>query len=331
MEKLVVIIDVMQDYANRLASYLNSKREFPYHAIAMLGPEEVVRYVKENAVYAIVVAESLESEIRSIAAGTEVLLFRLSDKKEENYPGVIYRYDSAKEIEHRIVKRPQKRKKVPVIGFYSPAGGCGVELLSRKIAQELGKEGKVLYVSLFPFDRFGREGKDGLSEALYYIRQTEWEPKEPLRALLQCGEFMDSIGPVRWHTDLESITKKDMERLLQETVWETEYAAFVIGVGRFDKAGKEVLRLCDRVLVPVWEEEEGKRIQEEFRRQLRESRETGIYTAISEFSVKNLLTEQMNEAVTAAVEKGREIIGGDTGGDSQTDVSAFGCIGRIDG
>ena len=331
LEKLVVIMDEMQDYANRLARYLNGRRDFPYRAVVMLCPEEVVRYVDENVVYAIVAVERWEPELRVYTTGTEVLLFCLRDKKEGYYPGSIYRYDSAKEIERRIVKRTQRKKEVPIIGFYSPPGGCGMDLLSRKIALELGKEGRVMYLSLFPFDSYGREGKDGLSEALYYIRQPEGDRKEALRELIQCGEFMDSIGPVRWHTDLESITKTDLERLLQATVWEAEYAAFVIGVGQFGKTGKEALSLCDRILVPVWENEEGQRIQEEFRRQLRESRETGIYTAIREFPVKPLSVEWMDAAVVAAVEKGREIVAGDTGGDTQTDVSSFGCGGRIDG
>ncbi len=331
LEKLVVIIDVMQDYANRLARYLNGKREFPYRAMVLPCPGEITRYVEENAVYAVVAAEQFESELRGITTGTDAVLFLLSDRKEAYYPGAICRYDSAKEIERRIVRRKQKRKAVPVIGFFSPSGGCGTELLSRKIALELGKEGKVLYLSLFPFDSYGREWKDGLSEALYYSRQSEEDRKKALREIIQRGECMDSIGPVRWHADLEGITKTDLEKLLQADVWDTEYVAFLIGVGQFDKTGREVLGICDGILVPVWENEDGRRIQEEFRRQLRESRETGIYTVLREFPVKALSAEQMEAAVAAAVKKGREIIAGDSGGDSQTDAGAFGCVGGIDG
>jgi len=41
LEKLVVILDVMPEYANRLALYLNGSREFPFRAVVPENAEEV--------------------------------------------------------------------------------------------------------------------------------------------------------------------------------------------------------------------------------------------------------------------------------------------------
>ena len=171
---------------------------------------------------------------------------------------------------------------------------------------------------------------DGLSEALYYARQTE-EKRTGLQTVLQHGEFMDSIGPARWYTDLDSVTKEDMETLFRQEAGMADYSAVVVAIGQFDRTGKTVLRCCDKILVPVWETECGKKIQEEFRRQLRESGETKIYSGLVEFGVKEPLTERMEEAVNEAVRKGGEILAGYRRGDSETGTGASGFIGGFNG
>lgn len=329
MEKLIAIIDVMPEYAKRLALYLNSSRTFPYRAVVFSCPEEAECHVKNDTVYAILAAEEMEKEILRVAAGTRAKLFWLCETKEVCHPARLYRYSMAKKIEQEIAGSGPIEKKLPLLGFYSPGGGCEAELLSRKIALELGKRGKVLYIPFFSFGIYGREWEDGLSEALYYIRQKE-ESFLDLRRLLQPGEYMDSIGPVRWYTDLKSISKEDIEKLLRLKGWNTEYSACVIAVGQFDEAGRNALNCCDRILVPVWDTEDGKRIQEEFRRQLKESGETKMYSGIVEFPVKDPLSLHLEEAVTEAIKKGGMAVAECPGGDSQADTGTIGFVGRAD-
>ena len=316
MEKLVVIMDVMPEYANRLALYLNGSREFPYRAVVPENAEEVKNYRNRDAIYAILAAEQLEREVLEVAAGTGIRIFWLGETKGDRRGSVLFRYTSAKEIEKMFHEKEPTERKVPVIGFFSPAGGCEAELLSRKIALELGKQRRILYLPFFPFGIYGREGYDGLSEAIFLLRQKEIHLKERLRGLLQQGEWIDSLGPLRWSTELGSITKEDMKALLSPENWETEYGAYFIAVGQWDGAGRELLRLCDRILVPVWGHEEGKKIQEEYRRQLKTSGETKLYSGLLEFAVTAPLSGTMNAAVQNAVEKGGMLFGEGPGGDS---------------
>lgn len=313
MEKLVVIIDDEPEYGKRLALYLNSNRNFPYRAVVFLNAEEAKNYIKGEAAYAVLAAEQTEKEVLELTVGTGVNLFWLSET-ERNRPFSVYRYDSAKKIMRKLTEQRQVREKIPVIGFFSPAGGSGAEVLSRNIAEELGKNGKVLYFPVFPFGVCGREGIDGLSEAFYFVRQKEEGKVLRLQELLQYGEFADAIGPVRWYTDLDSVTKEDMEALLQGGVWDTKYRAFVVAVGQFDRAGRAILSCCDGVLAPVWETADGKRLQEEFRRQLKESGETKLVSGMLEFPVREALSQSLEEAIEIAVRKGEEIIAGNSGG-----------------
>ena len=142
---------------------------------------------------------------------------------------------------------------------------------------------------------------------------------------------MGAIGPVRWFTDLESMTVQDLERLFSREIWDTEYRAFVVAVGQFDKVGRTVLHCCDKVLVPVWETEEGRRIQEEFRRQLKESEETKVYSGMIEFSVPAVGSGNLEEAVMDAVRKGGEVFerspGDEEGRHPQTDIGTSGFVG----
>jgi len=311
LEKLIAIIDDVPEYGRRLAAYLNGSRTFPYRAVVFTDANEAESYIKNNGVYAVLATERSEKDILEVAVGTETKLFWFRETKELYRPFTVYRYDSVKEIERILTEKKETEKRIPVIGFFSPSGGYGAELLSRRVAEEFGKKGKILYISAYPFGIYGRDGEDGLSEALYFARKTAEEQGEHLRSLLQREDFVDSIGPVRWYTDLESMTKEDIEVLLQGKFRDTEYRAFFVAVGQFDRAGKTILNCCDRVLIPVWETEEGRRIQEEFRRQLKESDETALYSGILEFSVKEPFAENREEAVAEAVRKGGEVFAGD--------------------
>lgn len=331
MEKLVVIIDKVPEYGKRLAVFLNSERNFPYRAVVLSSVEEAEGYLKSDGVYAVLVAEELEASVVKLLAGTSIKLFCLCENTEERAPFCLYRYCSAKELEQCLVEVKTIRKKVPVIGFFSPAGGCETEVLAGKTAEELGRKGRVLYLSLFPFSIEARDREDGLSEALYYLRQEGGSRREQVQGVLRCGEYMDVIGPARWYTDLRYVTKEDFGKLLQSELWNREYRAFFVAVGMFDCVGQDILNCCDSILMPVWETAHGRAVQEEFRRQMKESGETKLYSGIREFSVKVTGGVALEEAVKEAVQKGEEILGEYNGGDSQTDVGTVGFIRRIDG
>ena len=328
MERLVVIIDVMPEYGMRLAKYLNGSRTFPYRAIVFSEPAETESYIKNGGVYAIIIAEELEKDVLALVAGTGVKMFLLGETEEKGHR-VLCRYASAKEIEACLTETVEPGKKIPVIGFFSPAGGVVTERLSRKIGEGLGKEGKVLFLSLFPFGIYGREWEDGFSEAVYYCRQGD-AVTQRLQTLLRREEKMDCVGPARWYTDLNGVTKEDVEALLCGDVWDEKYKAFFVAVGQFDTTGKDVLNCCDIVLVPVWETEEGHKIAEEFRRQLKESGETKIYSGIREFPLYGDSEASVEKAVTEAVKKGGEVIEGDYGGDSQANFGASGFVRGVD-
>ena len=330
MEKLVVIIDHMPEYGERLAKYLNAGRSFPYRAVVCSAMTEVEGYIKNDGVYAVLITEASEAEAIKVLVGTGVKLFRLCETKEEQGSFSFYRYSSVKELERRLLAVDTTKKKTPVIGFFSSVGGSEVEPLAIKIAGELGRKGKVLYVSLFPFGINGRSSGDGLSEVLYFLRQTKGECKERIQGLLQKGEHMDMIGPMQWYTDLRYVTKEDIKSLLQNELWSKDYRAFFVAVGMFDCVGQDILNCCDGVLMPVWETVQGQAAQEEFRRQMKESGETALYSGIREFSVKGFEGTMLEATVKAAVKRGEEIIEGCGGGDSQADAGTVGFIRGTD-
>ncbi len=330
MEKLVAIIDNLPEYGERLAKFLNAGRNFPYRAVVFSAVKEVESYIKNDGVYAVLVPKTEESEVIKVLAGTDVKLFCLCETKEEQGSSSLYRYSSAKELERRLVA-VKTEKKIPVIGYFSPAGGSEAEFLSVRIAGELGRKGKILYVSMFPFGTNGRGSEDGLSEVLYYLRQKGKSGRDWVQEVLRCGEYVDTIGPVRWYTDLRYVTKEDIRKLLQGELWDREYRAFFVAVGMFDCVGQDILNCCDGVLMPVWETAQGQAVQEEFRRQIKGSGETKLYSGIREFYVKEIEGAAFEEAVKAAVKKGEEIIEGCDRGDTQANVGTPGFVHGIDG
>lgn len=328
MEKLIVMIDEMPEYARQLAVYLNGRRGFPFRAVVLSSAGEAESYVKNGAVYAVLASDGLEKEVLSLGLPEEVRIFWLSETKYVHKESVLYRYQPAGEIEKRFTKSNRSRKRIPVIGLYSPAGGVWSEQLSRKIAEGFSKGKKVLYFPLLPFGIYGRESGDGMSELLFYIKQRESRLPERLRSLLLTGERMDSLAPVRWSTELRDIAKADIEYLLRCIETEAGYGAAVLAVGRFDAAGAAVLRCCDIILTPVWDIPEGHSIQAEFLRQLKETGETELLARITEFFVKSgEEREGFPYAVSEAVRKGGEALAERKRGDQIPDAGAVESVG----
>lgn len=330
MEKLVAIIDNFPEYGERLAKFLNAGRNFPYRAVVFRAAEQAESYIKNGGVYAVLVPKTEEPQVIRMLAGTSVKLFCICETKEEQGAFSLYRYSSAKELERRLVAVKPEKKRIPTVGFFSPAGGNETEFLAGRIAGELGRKGKVLFISLFPFGINGREQGDGLSEVLYYLRQSGTDGKERVREIIQRGEHTDIIGPVRWYTDLRHVTKEDLRKLLQSDLWDREYRAFFVAVGMFDCVGQDILNCCDGILMPVWETAQGKAVREEFMRQIKESGETKLYAGIREFPVKETEGTVFEEAVQVAVKRGEEIIERCGGGDTQADDRTSGFVHGID-
>ena len=260
MEKLVVILDEMPEYAMRLAVYLNGRRGFPYRAVVFSVPKEIKGYVESGAVHAVLAAECYEKEVLGTVVNSSVRVFWFSDTKETRGDAFLYRYQSAKEIEKRLIVTEKVARKLLVYGVYSPGGGVCFERLAAEIGNGFASKGRVLYLPFVPFGIYGREFGDGLSELLFYVKQREEMCSERFETLLQTGEGAHRIGPVRWSTELREISKEDMESLLRFLETKTEYDIIVMAVGQFDAAGSTVLRSCDAVLIPVWETEEGRRV-----------------------------------------------------------------------
>lgn len=332
MEKLVVIIDKMPEYAAQLAVYLNGRRGFPYRAVVFPEPKEVRAYIESGAVYAILAAECFEKDVLELALRADVRVFWFCEAENVYNESALYRYQSAKEIEKKLTEKElgDKRKDLRVFGVYSPAGGSCIEKLSGMIADGFVKEGKVLYLPLVPFGIYKRAFEDGMSELLFYIKQREEAVADFFDTLLQKGEGAHSIGPVRWSTDLREITREDMESLLRFLETKTEYETIVIAVGWFDAVGMTVLRCCDAVLTPVWETEDGRAIQAEFLRQLKESGEVEVLSRITEFPLScDEESVGLLRAAAEAVEKGGKAVGGHKGGNSVPDAGTIKSFGRI--
>lgn len=311
MEKLVVIMDDLPEYAMQLACYLNKKRGFPYRAVVYSRPEEIVSYIENEAVYAVLAAECYEKEVIRLAMKAKIKVYWFSDTKNVPKDSVVYRYQSASEIMRLLMEQEVACKKLKVSGIFCPSGGNFMEGLSERIAKEYAKRDKVLFLPMLPFAVSGREWGDGLSELLFYLRQEGGIKKEVFETLVQKDRNVHSIGPVGWGRDLWGVTKEDIKKLLGFLEEQTEYGHVVIAVGQWDRAGSEVLCCCDEILVPVPSAEFTRGIQTEFMRQLKAAGETEFLSRIVEISLSGTGNrEDLLQAAITMVQKGGETVVG---------------------
>lgn len=285
LERYLILIDEEQEYAKALAAFFNSDREFLYRSL-VLSPEEAKEYVKSGVAALILASVTLEKEVIGLLCNTEQKIFWLSEDRTDRRDTVIYRYQSAAQIQKRLEGSGRVQGRVPAAGLFSPSGGVWQERLCRKIAEGFAEKKRVLFLSFLPF---GTEtvSENGMSELFYFARQGQECLVEFLRNQRNYDGNLTEIGSVRWSIDLQKITAEDIAEILAGIKAAGEYDMIFLAVGYYDEAGLAVMRACDLLFVPVWETEEGQNIHEAFIRQLREGGENKLLRSMKELSTRH--------------------------------------------
>lgn len=313
LEQYLIIIDEKKEYAEALAAYLNSDRDFPNRAV-VLTPEEAQENVKEGAEGIFLVSSGYEKELYFRLGSRLPKVFWLTEDKSDRRDTAIYRYQSAQMIKSRLVHFDKAPGRIPVAGVFLPAGGVQQERLCVQIAAGFAETKRVLYLSFLPFGTERRE-ENGMSELLYFARQGREALAEFLREQRNVEGNLTKLGSVRWSIDLQKVTAEDMENTLEGVSAVGLFDLVFLAIGYYDVAGNAAMHVCDLLLVPVWETEEGQGIQADFIRQLREGGENGLLRSMREVKLPFPETEGSTaKVVWEAVRLGEELMFSDRRG-----------------
>ncbi len=261
------IYDTDNEYRKRFADYLmNYKTEEmeisvfseeiyflealdveTYHLLVLgCGYEEVLSKIKPCRIPILILTEYIRCDVK------EFLDF------EDGKISYIHKYQSmdiiTKKIQLmtenvRVEKIPTMSRSLEVIGIISPIKHEMQMMFSLLYAQNMAREGRILYINLMEFSGFSElfeEMEHDLSDFMMLIRNHEWKVEELYSCIYEMQDF-SYICPFANPENVKEITNEDVKNLLKVLEKYTDYQKVILDIGVGMAEYGEVLLNCNKI------------------------------------------------------------------------------------
>lgn len=269
-EKNLVICDREVRYARSLGDNISQRRELALRVQICTNLEHVMQFQQRRTIHMLIIDEGFAKEEREKMKAEQIFVLTkercedLGDRETE-----VYKFQSANQIlsvvlstyyektSQNILKRVKKSKQ-RIIAVYSPIHRVGKTTFAIALGEELAKKEKTLYLNLEEYPDIGgrfvqAEGRN-LSDLLYYLRQENGNAPLRLSTMLAKKGELDYVPPMPVSTDLKAVTLEEWTKLLEVLLKESVYENIVLDLSESVQGLFELLKLCDRIYMPVRED-----------------------------------------------------------------------------
>ena len=274
----IAVCDSEAGYAGTLAEYLNNRKKLPFHAEAFTDPDKFCQYAGINhPEFLLIAEENFSSQVQALQIPYTILLS--SDREPEHVEQkCIYKYQSAESLIREVMAYCQEsvfpdaiyghKKKIQLIGIYSPLGRCGKTLFALTAGQIWGESRNVLYLNMEDYsgwkDFSEEDTSQNLSALFYHLRQGKIFP--PLTGLVHSWGNLDYIPPVSSFEDLRNISYREWTDLFTHLEKESSYQLLVLDIGNGIDQLFSILDLCTQIYMPVLDDWVSKEKLEQFKK-----------------------------------------------------------------
>lgn len=294
-----------EKFMSSFSDYLRRKKRDILELRLFTGEEALAKAAAQGKIDVLFTEESICQETDNLSSCIPQI-FLLTEEEQETERGSpvqkIFKYQPAKELmgvllsglaeNDRIVslQTPRGQGGGELIALYSPFGGGGVTGYTMSMAKEFAKGFRTLYISLELFHSFTRVqnrrkvanpmGNPGMSEVIFYLRQKKEKLALKLESLVHQWEGVDILSGVEDYRDLLSITKEDVQGLLEIVLGQTGYKKILFDIGILQESTMYLMEQCHRLYVPkpITETQECK--LSDFRRLLQKEQKEAILEQI---------------------------------------------------
>lgn len=266
-ERNLVICDREIRYADSLGENISMREDLAVRVYVCSNLEKVSELSEEKPIHLFVVDEGYTYKERNQIDANQVFVLcrgRVADLGDEECQ--VGKYQCADEIIREIfevyidktkenVMRSLRKDRARLLAVYSPIHRLGKTTFAIALGRECAKKKRVLYLNLEEYA--GMMGEEGLNlgDLLYYIKQGNGNLGIRLRAAVQKNEELDYLMPIPISQDLKEVSEKEWELLLKEIVENSTYELVIIDVGESVQGLYHILERCDRIYMPVLEDD----------------------------------------------------------------------------
>ncbi|MCQ2497888.1 MAG: hypothetical protein MJ133_02795 [Lachnospiraceae bacterium] len=264
MEKrILAILDSEEKYAYGLTEYMSEKPVLPFRIHMFTDKERFISYSKGEDIECLLVTENLYNQQIDELDIPHIIILSETGKvinqtllHVNKYQSVEYifreilqyfsEYDNSSSRQFRL-----SRKKMKVIGVYTPLGRCLQTTFSITLGQLLSKRGKTLYLN---FERYSglskmmrREFNSDISDLMYYFECAKEKLTLRIESIVENVNGMDFIPPAQIYQSLAGIKGEQWLDLMGEIEKCTDYEYLILDLTDGVLDLWDILRFCDVV------------------------------------------------------------------------------------
>ena len=272
-EKNLVICDREIRYANCLGENIVERKDLAVKVYVCSNLERVLELEKDKRIHIFIVDEEFTYIQRTQINANQIFVLargKVADLGEEEW--AVGKYQCADEIIRQVfefyIDRTKEnvmcykmKERARLLAVYSPIHRIGKTSFALALGKECAKKKKVLYLNLEEYAGFDdiREGELNLGDLLYYIRQGKGNLGIRLQSAVRAEEGLDVVKPIPIVLDLKEVSWEEWELLITEIVENSLYEVVILDVGESIQGLFSLLEMCDRVYMPVLEDERSSR------------------------------------------------------------------------
>ena len=272
-DKNVVICDREIRYANGLGENISEREDLAVKVYVCSSFEHVLELEQAKKIHIFIVDEEITYAQRTQIGANQVFVLargKVADLGEEEW--AIGKYQCADEIIRQVfefyvdrtkenIMRCMNKERARLVAVYSPIHRVGKTTFALALGRECAKSKKVLYLNLEEYAGVdaSQDVSMNLGDLLYYLRQGNGNLGIRLQAAVKEDEGLDVVPPIPVVLDLKEVTWEEWEALITQLLENSLYEMVVLDVGESVQGLFPLLELCDRVYMPVLEDENSRR------------------------------------------------------------------------
>ena len=272
-DKNVVICDREIRYANGLGENISEREDLAVKGYVCSSFEHVLELEQAKKIHIFIVDEEITYAQRTQIGANQVFVLargKVADLGEEEW--AIGKYQCADEIIRQVfefyvdrtkenVMRCMNKERARLVAVYSPIHRVGKTTFALALGRECAKSKKVLYLNLEEYAgmEVSQDTNMNLGDLLYYLRQGNGNLGIRLQAAVKEDEGLDVVPPIPVVLDLKEVTWEEWEALITQLLENSLYEMVVLDVGESVQGLFPLLELCDRVYMPVLDDEISRR------------------------------------------------------------------------
>lgn len=268
-KKVFAVCDLESGYAYRLMDYIYEKEAGTFEVQAFTNVKNLSAFAREQEIELLLISSSAMCEaVKELPIRRIVILSEGEILQElSNYP-CVYKYQASGSLVSEVMTyyadaEPSEpavllKKKVEIIGIYSPVRRTLRTSFALTLGQLLGKERNVLYLNFEEYAGFasmlGKEYKADLTDLIYFSKEGNGQMIYRLGTITQNLYGIDYVPPAMNPEDLKGVKFEEWLQMLEYLETYSEYDTIILDLDELVDGLFEILRLCSRIYMPVRED-----------------------------------------------------------------------------